>query len=77
MGAPFQGYADDAALVYAVYHYPTGSFGTVYNGLVVQQYAHMGDTAILLIKKSEVAALRMLQKINQFAHLGLLTGIAR
>jgi hypothetical protein len=69
--------ADNAALVYPVYHYATGRVRSMNDSLLIQYNAHMYDFSLGVIKESQVTAVGMLQKIHRFAYLCLLSCISR
>ena len=64
MGALFLCHADDATLVYTVYHNATRRIRCMYDRLIIDQQAHMYNFPILIVKKSQVAGMRRLQKVN-------------
>lgn len=65
---------NDTHIIDPVYTDLTGSMD---DGIRREQDAHMGDPAFLIIKKSQVAANRFLQKTHYFSFFCLLIGISR
>ena len=54
-------------------HRPAG----VQDSVVVEHNAHMGNSTLFVVKKSEVAFERLLEKVDQTALAGLLAGVAK
>ena len=55
MRALLQVNADDASIVYPVFHNPACRIRCVYDGLLIQEDTNMDNTAFCIIKKSHIS----------------------